>query len=97
MNSFEMEKIKSNAKKIETGIIYKYPELENLKDSIWDEASKPLNAMQVHLLSSAMKHIVGTIQVTSELTYKEICVDFMNQYEAYKNKFAGVEKTKKDF
>tara|TARA_B100001105_G_C22097514_1_gene317665 strand:+ start:70 stop:510 length:441 start_codon:yes stop_codon:yes gene_type:complete len=97
VNSFEMEKIKSNAKGIETGIIKEYPELNSQKDKIWKEATKPITAMQVYLLTSELKPVYGTIQVTSDLKWRELCRSLMDGYEKLINQYAGGGGTTKDF
>ncbi len=97
VNSVEMEKIKSNAKKIETGIIKEYPELNSQKDKIWKEATKPITAMQAYLLTSELKPVYGTIQVPSDLKSRELCRVLMDAYEKIINQYAGGEGAIKDF
>ena len=97
VNSYEMEKIKSNAKKIETSIIKEYPEVESLKDKIWKEATKPISLMQVHILTSASKPFFGTIQVTSDLSSRELCTSLKNGYESLIQKAGGGSTAEKDF
>ena len=97
VNSFEMEKIKSNAKGIETGIIKEYPELNSQKDKIWKEATKPITAMQVYLLTSEFKPVYGTIQVTSDIKWRELCRSLMDAYEKIIYQYAGGGGTTKDF
>ena len=91
-----MAKIKSNAKKIETGIFKKFPELESQKDEIWKVGTKPISLMQVHILTSALKPYFGTIQVTSDLNYREVCRGLIDQYELITNLFAGGGTAEKD-
>ena len=99
VNSVEMEKIKSNAKGIETGIIKEYPELNSQKDKIWKEATKPITAMQVYLLTSEFKPVYGTILVTSDYRWREMCRTFLSTYEKfiYGIEYAGEGGTVKDF
>ena len=97
VNSFEMEKIKSNAKGIETGIIKEYPELNSQKDKIWKEATKPITAMQVYLLTSEFKPVYGTIQVTSDIKWRELCRSLMDAYEKVIYQYVGGGGTNKDF
>ena len=97
VNSFEMEKIKSNAKKIETGIIKEYPELNSQKDKIWKEATKPITAMQVYLLTSEFKPVYGTIQVTSDIKWRELSRSLMDAYEKVIYQYVGGGGTNKDF
>ena len=92
-----MEKIKSNAKGIETGIIKEYPELNSQKDKIWKEATKPITEMQVYLLTSEFKPVYGTLPVTSDLKWMELCRSFMDVYEKFIYQYAGGRGTTKDF
>ena len=75
----------------------KYPELNSQKDKIWKEATKPITAMQVYLLTSELKPVYGTIQVTSDLKWRELCRSLMDAYEKIINQYAGGGGTTKDF
>ena len=99
VNSFEMEKIKSNAKKIETGIIKKYPELNSQKDLIWKDATKPVSVQQATVLLLQSKPVYGTILVTSDYRWREMCRTFMSTYEKFifGIEYAGEGGTVKDF
>jgi uncharacterized protein YjbI with pentapeptide repeats len=96
----EMNTIKSNAKKIQTGIYKKYPALEPDQDRIWNDSVK--STMSKELVGMAIltqTELIGSIEITNNFSdWNEICKFIKNDYDGFNKKYGGGdEPLKKDF
>ena len=100
VNAIEMKDIKSNAKKIQTGIYKKYPALEAEQDRIWSDSTKETYKRDVVAWAVAMETpIMGGIEITKDFSdWNEICKWIKTDYNSLIKKYGGsVEAPKKDF
>ena len=95
-----MKDIKSNAKKIQTGIYKKYPALEAEQDRIWNDSVKTSMAKDLAGLAIAMQTpLIGSIEITNNFSdWNEICTWIKTDYNSFVKKYGGGgEVKKKDF
>ena len=66
LNAIEMKSIKSNAKKIQTGIYKKYPALEAEQDRIWNDSVKTsLTKSPIVMAFMLGNPLIGSIEITN--------------------------------
>ena len=100
VNAIEMKSIKSNAKKIQTGIYKKYPALEAEQDRIWNDSVKTSMSKEVVAMAFMFQTaLIGSIEITNNfIDWNEICDYIKTDYNSFNKKYGeSVEAPKKDF